>query len=255
MTEELREKRPRGIYLLPNLFTTASLFAGFYAIIAAMQGSFDVATFAIFVAMLMDSLDGRVARLTNTQTEFGVQYDSLADMVSFGIAPAVLVYSWSLFSIGKLGWLAAFLFAATTALRLARFNTQVEHADKRYFQGMPSPAGAGVLTSVVLFGHHFHLPAVPINFLMAIITVGTGLLMVSNIRFYSFKEIDFKGRVPFVAIFFVLSAFIAIALNPPMILFLGFFGYALSGIVLTLWGLHQRRKERKNSHCNESKSS
>jgi len=245
MTDEQKEKRSRGIYLLPNLFTTASLFAGFYAIIAATKGLFETATFAIFVAMLMDTLDGRVARLTNTQTDFGMQYDSLSDMVSFGIAPAVLTYSWSLFHLNKIGWLVAFFFAATVALRLARFNTQVDHADKKYFQGLPCPAGAGILTSMVLFGSDYQLSSPILPIISLVMTVGAGLLMISNFRFYSFKEVDFKGRVPFAAIFFVLFIFIAITLDPPIMLFLSFFSYGVSGVVLTTLEFQKARKERQ----------
>lgn len=245
MSEPTKQKPRRGIYLLPNLFTTAGLFAGFYAIVAAMKGLFHVAPLAIFVAMIMDTLDGRVARLTNTATDFGLQYDSLADIVSFGIAPSLVVYSWSLFSLGKLGWLAAFVFAATAALRLARFNTQVENVDKKYFQGMPSPAGAGIVASMVLFGNSYGLPAIQLAPVVAVITALAGILMVSNVRFYSFKEIDFKGRVPFFAIVSVLLVFVAISINPPGILFLAFFCYGVSGVVMTVWGLRQKRKARK----------
>ncbi len=247
MNDTMKNKRRKGIYLLPNLFTTAGLFAGFYAIVAAMKGLFHEAAFAIFIAMVMDTLDGRVARLTNTETDFGFQYDSLADVVSFGIAPALVVYSWSLFSLGKLGWLAAFVFAATTALRLARFNTQVSTVDRKYFQGMPSPAGAGIIASMVLFGSSYGLPAIHLAPIIALLTVLAGILMVSNVRYYSFKKIDFKGRVPFFAIVFVLLVFVAISINPPGILFLGFFGYGVSGVVMTLWGLRQKRKARKKT--------
>src|SRR5580698_8220938 len=153
----LGKTQSRGIYLLPNLFTTAALFAGFYAVMAAMKGYFDSAAIAIFVAMILDSLDGRVARMTNTQTAFGAQYDSLSDMVAFGVAPALIVYSWSLFSLGKLGWLIAFLYTAGTALRLARFNTQSHDTDKRYFQGLPSPAAAGVIAGLVWLGNTYEL--------------------------------------------------------------------------------------------------
>ncbi len=243
---------PKGIYLLPNLFTTAGLFAGFYSVVAAMQGSFEVAVHAIFIAMIMDGLDGRVARLTNTQSAFGIEYDSLSDVVSFGIAPALIVYSWSLYSLGKLGWLAAFLFTATAALRLARFNAQTgSSSDKRYFQGLPSPAGAAIIASMVWFGNEYSLNPESLAIVVAIITTVTGLLMVSNIRYYSFKELDFKGKVPFFVIILMLLLFIAISINPPTVLFTGFGIYGISGLVLTVNELRRRRRSRKHSTSHE----
>lgn len=238
--------RPRGIYLLPNLFTTAGLFAGFYAIVAAMKGLFDTAAIAIFVAMIMDTLDGRVARLTNTQSAFGAEYDSLSDMVAFGIAPALVIYSWSLITAGKLGWLAAFIFAAAGALRLARFNTQIGTADKRYFQGLPIPAAAGIIASMVWLGSEYELSGSSFALLTGPITVLTAILMVSNIRYHSFKQIDLKGRVPFVAILVIVLIFVGISLDPPKILFLITFFYGLSGPVLTLWTLRKTRQMRKH---------
>lgn len=249
MTNELDENttpRSRGIYLLPNLFTTAGLFAGFYAIVAAMKGIFDLAAIAIFVAMIMDGLDGRVARLTNTQTAFGAEYDSLSDMVAFGVAPALVVYSWSLTNMGKLGWLAAFIFVAAGALRLARFNTQVGTADKRYFQGLPIPAGAGVLASMVWLGNQYAIPGVSISFLVAILTVLVAVLMVSNVRYHSFKQVNFKERIPFVGILIVVLIFVGISIDPPKVLFLVFFCYALSGPVFTLRNLRKTRLLRKH---------
>ena len=236
--------RLRGIYLLPNLFTTAALFAGFYAIIAAMKGNFDSAAIAVFVAMIMDALDGRVARLTNTQSEFGVQYDSLSDMVSFGLAPALVMYQWALVDLGKLGWLAAFIYAAAAALRLARFNTQVAVVDKKYFQGLASPAAAGMVIGLVWVFVDFDVQGSRVNVLAAIMTVLAGILMVSNFRYYSFKGIDFKGKVPFFSILLIVVFFVAISVNPPQILFYGFLLYGISGPLLTLWGVHKRRKER-----------
>lgn len=245
--------RGRGIYLLPNLFTTAGLFAGFYAIVAAMEGLFDIAAIAIFVAMIMDSLDGRVARLTNTQSAFGAELDSLSDMVSFGIAPALVIYSWSLKSLGKLGWLAAFIFAAATALRLARFNTQLGTADKRYFQGLPSPAGAGIIAGIVWLSVETAIPGASITLLIATLTVLTALVMVSNIRYHSFKQVDLKGRVPFVTILLVVLTFVGISLDPPKVLFLIFFSYGLSGPLFTLWNLRKTRQLRRAAHTHESK--
>lgn len=222
----------RGIYLLPNLFTTAGLFAGFYAIVAGMKGYFETAAIAVFVAMIMDGLDGRVARLTGTESEFGAQYDSLSDMVCFGITPALVVYSWGLQYLGKFGWLAAFFYAAATALRLARFNTQVGIADKRYFIGLPCPAAAAVVAGMVWIGTDFAIPGKRISELVAGVIVIIGALMVSNVRYYSFKELDFKGRVPFVAVLSVLLIYLLIAWDPPKVLFAVFFLYALSGPVL-----------------------
>jgi CDP-diacylglycerol--serine O-phosphatidyltransferase len=243
--EDNHRPRRRGIYLLPNLFTTAGLFAGFYAIVAAMKGIFDLAAIAIFVAMIMDALDGRVARLTNTQTAFGAEYDSLSDMIAFGVAPALVVYSWSLSDLGKLGWLASFIYVAAGALRLARFNTQIGIADKRYFQGLPIPAAAGVIASTVWLGDQYAVPGSSIAVLVAVLTVLTAVLMVSNIRYHSFKQVNLKDRVPFVGILVVVLIFVGISLNPPNILFLIFFCYALSGPILTLWSLRKRRSLKK----------
>jgi CDP-diacylglycerol---serine O-phosphatidyltransferase len=237
--------RRRGIYLLPNLLTIAGLFAGFYAIVTAMEGYFSNAAIAIFVAMIMDFFDGRVARLTNTQSAFGAELDSLSDMVSFGVAPALVAYSWSLESLGKLGWLAAFVFTAAGALRLARFNTQALVIDKRYFQGLPIPAAAGILASMVWLSVDAEIPGNIIDMLAAILAIAIAILMVSNIRYYSFKEIDLKGRVPFVGILLVVLAFVSISLDPPKILFLLFFCYGLSGPILTLVALHKKRAQRK----------
>ena len=182
----------RGIYLLPNLLTTAAFFAGFYAIVAAMKGYFEIAAIAIFIAMLADGLDGRVARLMNAQSPFGAQYDSLSDMAAFGIAPALVVYSWSLVSLGKLGWIAAFLYAAATALRLARFNIQV--TDKQYFCGLPSPAAAGLIASSVWVGSSYNWVGADLAWVFALLTVVLAALMVSGVSYYSFKNIDFKGH-------------------------------------------------------------
>jgi CDP-diacylglycerol--serine O-phosphatidyltransferase len=243
-----KKSQPRGIYLLPNLITTAALFAAFYSIIAAVKGHFDVASMAIFAAMLAYTLDGRVARMTNTQTQFGAEYDSLSDMVSFGIAPALLVYSWSLVHLGKLGWLASFLYTAATALRLARFNTQAHDQDKRYFQGLSCTAAAGVVTGMVWLGYTYHLTdSVFMSFVAAILTVALAGLMVSTIRFHSFKQIDLKGKVPFFVVIIPIIVLVAIALEPPEMLFGIFFGYALSGPIMTLWQLRKMRKTNKEA--------
>lgn len=233
-------KLHRGIYLLPNLFTTAALFAGFYSIIVALKGYFDLAAMAIFVAMIADTLDGRVARLTNTQTAFGAQYDSLSDMVAFGVAPALIVYSWSFSQLGNLGWLVAFLYTATTALRLARFNTQV--VDKRYFQGLPCPAAAGVVAGLVWAGFIYDIDPVFIAIPAAVLVFFVAALMVSTIRYSSFKQIDMKGKIPFVAVVLIVFMLAAVAMEPPQVLFGVFLLYALSGPVLTLWQVRKMRK-------------
>jgi len=249
-TEEKVQKTRRGIYLLPNMITTAGLFAGFYAIVAAMNGRFEAAAVAIFVAMIMDGIDGRVARLTNTQSEFGVQYDSLADMVSFGLAPALVMYEWSLKSMvsvgwAKLGWLAAFIFTAGAALRLARFNAQVETAEKNYFRGLPSPSAAGALAGMVWVGTDLGINGEDLVYGAFVLTVAMGLLMVSNIRYYSFKEFHFKNRVSFVAMLVVVLVYAFASIDPPKVLFAGFLIYAVSGVVYTLVEIRKRRKARK----------
>ncbi|MFO1258641.1 MAG: CDP-diacylglycerol--serine O-phosphatidyltransferase [Gammaproteobacteria bacterium] len=236
----------RGIYLLPNLFTTGSLFAGFYAIVAAMRGDFDHAAVAIFIAMILDTLDGRVARLTNTQSAFGAEYDSLSDAVSFGVAPALVVYSWGLSSLGKLGWLAAFFYTAATALRLARFNTNLAVQDKRFFQGLPCPSAAGLVAGMVWVAHEYSVPGQKLWVLAAVVTLITAILMVSNVRFYSFKELDLKGKVPFVAVLAVLGIFLFISIDPPQVLLTVFGLYVLSGPALALkhW-IHKRKRSHE----------
>ena len=244
-------KPHRGIYLLPNLFTTGAMFAGFYAIVAAIGGHFGNAAAAVFVAGPLDGLDGRVARLTNTQSEFGVQYDSLSDMVSFGMAPALVLYTWSLASLkligpfwGKVGWGAAFIYAACAALRLARFNTQVGMADKAYFQGLASPAAAGLCMSFVWMVQNFGYSGEQVQFVTPFIAVTAGLLMVSNFRYFSFKAWPKSDKVPFIWIPAVVLILVALALDPPKVLFAIAALYVLSGPVLTLWGRRQRRSQR-----------
>ena len=245
-------KPRRGIYLLPNLFTTGALFAGFYAIIAAISLQYTDAVIAIFVAGVLDGLDGRVARLTNTQSEFGVQYDSLSDLVSFGVAPALVLYVWSLSTLkvygpawGKLGWAAAFVFAACGALRLARFNTQVGVADKRYFTGLAIPAGAALAMSYLWAMDDADLTGAQVQFITPFVAVITGLLMVSRFRYFSFKAAPKSERVPFYWILAAVLILVALWINPPKVLFAVAFIYALSGPVFTLWGLRQRRSQRE----------
>ncbi|MGQ0659094.1 MAG: CDP-diacylglycerol--serine O-phosphatidyltransferase [Chromatiales bacterium] len=239
-------KRRRGIYLLPNLFTTAAMFAGFYAIVAAIDDRFEAAAVSIFVAMILDGMDGRIARLTNTQSEFGAEYDSLSDMVSFGLAPALVIYLWALSSLGKSGWLAAFLYATMAALRLARFNTQIGIADKRYFQGLPSPSAAAVVAGLVWIGADEALrdagAMIPLSF---VLTVLVALLMVSNFRYHSFKDLDLKGKVPFFKVLIIVLVFVFISVNPPLHIFLVFACYAVSGPLLTLLFLRRRRAARR----------
>jgi CDP-diacylglycerol--serine O-phosphatidyltransferase len=230
---------------LPNLFTTGALFAGFYAITSAMNGRYETAVVAIFVAMILDGLDGRVARLTNTQSEFGAQYDSLSDMVSFGAAPALVMYLWAFSSLGKLGLFAAFVHMAGGALRLARFNTQIATADKRYFQGLPSPAAAAILAGFIWISLEHGYDIEVLKYAAIVLTISTGLLMVSNFRYSSFKEIDLKGRVPFFVAIAVMLGIAFIMAQPQTMLFLLFLSYAISGPVVTLVMRKRRLQGRK----------
>lgn len=235
-----------GIYLLPNLFTTASLFAAFYSLVASMKGQYETAVIAIFIGMIADGLDGRIARLTNTQSEFGAQYDSLSDMVTFGVAPSLLLYNLILSQLGKIGWLVAFVYTAAVALRLARFNTQLEIADKRYFQGLPCPPSAAVVASFSWLCYQNGWSNLFVAIITAALSLIASVLMVSNFRYYSFKELDFKGKVPFLYVLMMIVLFVAIAANPSWVLFIGFGIYALSGLVLTLWALYRVRRQRKS---------
>lgn len=221
----------RKIYLLPNLLTTAGLFAGFYAIVAGIKGNFEASAIAIYVAMIMDGLDGRVARLTGTESQFGAHLDSLSDMVCFGITPALVVYSWGLQYLGKFGWLSAFFYTAATALRLARFNTY-SLSDKKFFIGLPCPAAAATVAGMVWIGVDFAIPGKRISELVAGVTLVLGALMVSNIRYNSFKKLDFKDHVPFVTILLVILVYLLVAWDPPKILFGVFLLYAISGPIL-----------------------
>ncbi|RLA24727.1 MAG: CDP-diacylglycerol--serine O-phosphatidyltransferase [Gammaproteobacteria bacterium] len=239
-------KRSRGIYLLPNLFTTAALFSGFYAIASAISGQFEKAAILVFVSLVLDGLDGRVARLTNTQSDFGAEYDSMADMISFGAAPAIVMYLWSLSSLGQAGLIGAFVHLAGGALRLARFNTQLATQDKSYFQGLPSPAAASILAGLVWISEKYEYGVEALPWLVLLMTVATGLLMVSNFRYYSFKDINLRGKVPFVVMIGVMLGFAVTLSNPATVLFLFFFGYALSGPIVTMVLLRRKRQERSN---------
>lgn len=223
------QKRKRGIYLLPNLFTTGALFSGFYAMLAAINGQFETAAIAVFIAMILDGLDGRVARLTNTQTAFGAEYDSLADMVAFGVTPALIMYEWALSGLGKVGWLAAFIYTAGTALRLARFNSQMDSNDSQYFHGLPSPSAAAIIAGTVWLAVDYGLSGADVAIPAAIVTVLAGLLMVSNVLYSSFKHIDLRGKVPFITVVGVMLCFAVINTNPPLAAFVVFLGYVVSG--------------------------
>jgi len=228
--------RRRGIYLLPNLFTTAALFAGFYAIVQAMNARFDLAAIAVFVAAVLDSIDGRVARMTRTQSEFGAEYDSLSDMVSFGAAPALIMYEWALKDLGRLGWIAAFVYCASAALRLARFNTNIDVVDKRFFQGMPSPAAAALVVGFIWVSDDLaiHLQ----EWLRALacgVTLFAGISMVTSIPFYSFKDLNVRRSVPFWAALVMVLGLVLVSANPPIVLFGVFVAYSLSGYVLWIW--------------------
>lgn len=237
------EFRRRGIYILPNLFTTAALFAGFYAIVQAMTGRFEQAAVAIFIAMIMDGLDGRVARLTRTQSAFGAEYDSLSDMVSFGVAPALVMFEWAMKGMGKWGWIAAFIYCVGAALRLARFNTNIEVVDKRYFQGLPSPAAAALVAGLVWVLIDNEWTGFEARWYACILTIFAGITMVTNLRFYSGKDINLRKSVPFIIVVAVALAFALVSSYPPGVLFALFLAYALSGYVIGAVNWFDRRKK------------
>jgi len=236
------ELRRRGIYLLPNLLTTAALFAGFYAIVQAMNGRFEYSAVAIFIAMVLDGLDGRVARMTRTQSEFGAEYDSLSDMVSFGAAPALVIYEWALKGMGKLGWIAAFIYCACAALRLARFNTNIGIVDKRYFQCMPSPAAAALIAGLVWVLLDLGVTGQEARWAACVLTIFAGITMVSNIPFWSGKDINLRKSVPFVMVAAIALAFALVSYHPPGVLFALFLAYGVSGYVTALWRWRNKRK-------------
>jgi CDP-diacylglycerol--serine O-phosphatidyltransferase len=229
-------RKPRkGIYVLPNLFTLAALFGGFYAIVMAMNGRFDMAAIGVFCAMVLDSLDGRVARMTNTQSAFGEQMDSLSDMVSFGAAPALIAYEWSLKGLGRWGWIAAFVYCACAALRLARFNVNTAVVDKRFFQGLPSPAAAALVMGFISIMTDAEISPTSMAWPMFVVALFSGLTMVTNVPFYSFKDVSMKQSVPFVVIVLIALGIAAVNIHPPMVLFGLFVIYGLSGYVLYGW--------------------
>ncbi|KDB52418.1 CDP-diacylglycerol--serine O-phosphatidyltransferase [Sphaerotilus natans subsp. natans DSM 6575] len=239
----LQRPRRKGIYILPNLFTLAALFGGFYAIVMAMNGRFEQAAIGVFCAMVLDSLDGRVARMTNTQSAFGEQMDSLSDMVSFGAAPALIMYEWALKGMGKLGWIAAFVYCSGAALRLARFNTNIGVVDKRYFQGLPSPAAAALVTGLIWVMDDLGFKGVRdiewLTWLAFATTLYAGLTMVTNVPFYSFKDVNFKRTVPFIVIVAIALGIAVITYHPPLVLFGVFVVYGLSGYVV--YGVRKSR--------------
>ena len=235
----------KGIYLLPNLLTLGALFAGFYAIIAGMDGNFNAAGWAILIAAVMDGLDGRVARMTNTQSAFGAQFDSLADMVSFGVAPALIVFSWALSSLGNAGWAASFIYMSCAALRLARFNVQLGTVDKRFFVGLQSPVAAGLVTFVVWVAAKYEVePGAAVSVATALLTAFTGLLMVSNYRYYSFKEIHFKGTVPYVVFLMTVVLLVVIAQRPHEVLLSMCLVYACSGPAIAIYKKYLSRRHK-----------
>ena len=244
--ENLGRPRNRGIYLLPNAFTTANLFCGFFAIVQAMNQRFEFAAIAIFVDLVMDGMDGRVARMTNTQSAFGEQYDSLTDMVSFGVAPALIAYEWVLKDLGKWGWLAAFVFCAGAALRLARFNTNIGVVDKRFFQGLPSPAAASLIAGFVWLAVDNKLPVkeLALPWVMFVLTIYAGITMVSNAMFYSGKALDVRYRAPFGVMILIILGFVLVSTDPPVALFGLFVIYAISGYVFWVWQKIVLRKKK-----------
>jgi len=244
----------RGIYVLPNLLTTGGMFAGFYAIVAAIDGNYHLSIIAIFIAMVLDGADGRVARLTGTESEFGKQYDSLSDMVAFGLAPAIIVYQWGIVQLAelgwiwsKLGWLAAFMYAVAAALRLARFNVIARTADRRFFEGLASPPAAALVASMVALSAEQEWSGIPLLAAVFMVTAGAGALMVSRLAYYSFKEVSAKGRISFTYVLAIPLTFVLIALDPPKVIFALAAAYVLSGVLFAVWRALKRRRIRQQS--------
>ena len=244
-SKTLEPVRRRGIYLLPNIFTTLNLFAGFYAIVQAMNHEFEKSAVAIFVAMILDSIDGRVARLTRTQSAFGAEYDSLSDMVSFGAAPALVMYEWALRDMGRTGWIAAFVYCVGAALRLARFNTQLSVADKRWFTGLPSPAAAALVAGMIWVFNDYHVAGGEVRWLAAAITIYAGITMVSNVKFYSGKDINLRRAVPFWVVLLLVLALLLISLEPSHVLWGVMLAYGLSGYVMWVVGRWRTEASQK----------
>ncbi len=256
-TKENLKKDVRGknkFYLLPNLFTTASLFAGFYSIVQAMNGRYDHAAIAIFVALILDGLDGRVARLTNTESAFGSEYDSLSDMVSFGVAPALVIYVWALQPLGKLGWIVSFIYCTCAAVRLARFNVKLDVDNKKYFSGLPSPAAATLLASFIwisfdngISGNEIFLGFFQMQWFAFLLTIFAALSMVTDLRYYSGKDINLRNSQPFIAILFIVIIFGLISHNPAVVIFIILMGYALSGYVIFFRNRYIKNKRKKDA--------
>jgi CDP-diacylglycerol--serine O-phosphatidyltransferase len=242
LVQDEKTQPRRGIYLLPNLFTTAGLFAGFYAVIAAIKGSFELAAISLFIAILMDGLDGRVARLTGTQSAFGAQYDSLSDMACFGFVPAVVIYQWALKDLGKFGWLVAFIYVAATSLRLARFNLH-GHTDRRFFIGLSCTSAAAVMAGMLWVGIDSAWDVSNLKLMIALVTLSSAILMVSNVRYHSFKDVNFKGHVSFMSVLTVVFVYALIAFDPPKVLWIMAVLYAISGPLFWLKGWIWRAKK------------
>ena len=240
-----RDNMKKGIYILPNLFTTASLFFGFYSIIASIGGDFPKAAVAIIISCILDGLDGKIARVTNTTSKFGAEYDSLSDLIAFGMAPAILVYSWALISFGRYGWLAAFLFVVCGALRLARFNVQIGVVDSKIFSGLAIPAAAVVIATTVLFVHYLGVEGQFSRVFVLAGTVFLSLLMVSNIKYYSFKDLNFFSRKPFMTFVLIIFVLVVIVLEPHIMLFVIAFGYSLSGPVWMLFKIAKKQNQKR----------
>lgn len=246
--------RRRGIFLLPNLLTTGALFAGFYSIVAAIDGNFVASAWAIFVAMVLDGLDGRVARMTSTASEFGREFDSLSDMVSFGVAPAIVTYQWGVVRLSeygalweRLGWLAAFLYAAAAAFRLARFNLNTHRQDRRYFQGLATPAAAVGIAAMVWLTTRYGIDGLVALAGGIAVTAAAGLLMVSQFRYWSFKGFEAGKRLRFAHLLIIPTILIVIAIEPPLVIFLAFLAYAASGPVEWAWRRRRRRRSAEES--------
>lgn len=255
VSEDGKNVRRRGIYLLPNLLTLGALFSGFYAVIAGMSGNFNEAGWAILIAGVLDGLDGRIARLTNTQSAFGAQFDSLSDMVSFGVAPALIMFSWAFAPLGRLGWAASFIYMSCAALRLARFNVQLGTVDKRFFLGLQSPLAAGLVTFVPWLGYKYGLEVSPlVSYLAAILTVFAGLLMISNYKYSSFKELQFKGRVPYMVFVFAVVLLVVVAQNPHEVLLTMCAVYAISGPSIWVYKTQSKKRAAKKKAKSEAKS-
>jgi CDP-diacylglycerol---serine O-phosphatidyltransferase len=249
-----RDRMKKGIYVLPNLFTTGNLFCGFYSALASMKGMYELAAWTILIAVVLDSLDGRIARMTHTTSKFGGEYDSLCDLVTFGVAPAILLYSWSLHSYGKFGWLAAFLFVVCGALRLARFNVQIGVIDSRFFNGLPIPGGAAVLATGVILYYFLGGEGRFSNWSVMIGVVAIALFMVSSIKYYSFKDLNFFSRQPFMSFMLIVLVLVIVVAYPEIMLFTLAFGYSLSGPVWGLYGLGRKlvtESRARKSQCQD----